>query len=400
MAVSHKQGRAPKVLPWCCVLAFLVSVVLSGCSGGGSSPSPAPTPAPGPEATPPPSATSSTSPPAGGAEAAAPAAAGPQEKPWPETLPDDISQWSTNEHFFKRDGKGTRSSRTPLTRRPSSAREGNSAKIEEASVLLAKLLKAEQTPPPGTPAATSSDRQRRGNSSSPGPGMMPGMMPGSGSPGPGMRPGGMPSVPGGTGPGMMPGMMPGSGSMPGAGQSAALGHAKPLAPEVIATIVEDLTLLGGQTAKQSLKDLITASLKTDDDRAALQAVFQVVAKDTASAESQELLYVMLTAPELLRPEPAAGQSGSSGGPGSSGYGGMPGSPRMSSPGGPGFGPGGYGGNSRGRVTAADLQVMALTVVGQTASEEFRKRLADFVAKKNVPLRFPQTLGRLSDEARP
>ena len=34
--------------------------------------------------------------------------------------------------------------------------EGNRAKIEEASVLLAKLLKAEQTPPPGASAATSS----------------------------------------------------------------------------------------------------------------------------------------------------------------------------------------------------------------------------------------------------
>ncbi|MGO8747981.1 MAG: hypothetical protein ACLQNE_18555 [Thermoguttaceae bacterium] len=308
-------------------------------------------------------------------------------------MPDDISQWSTNEHFFKARWEGHPKLKDAVDQKAKQcAREGNSAKIEEASVLLAKLLKAEQTPPPGTPAATSSTGSAGGNSSSPGPGMMPGMMPGSGSPGPGMRPGGMPSVPGGTGPGMMPGMMPGSGSMPGAGQSAALGHAKPLAPEVIATIVEDLTLLGGQTAKQSLKDLITASLKTDDDRAALQAVFQVVAKDTASAESQELLYVMLTAPELLRPEPAASQSGSSGGPGSSGYGGMPGSPRMSSPGGPGFGPGGYGGNSQGRVTAADLQAMALTVVGQTASEEFRKRLAEFVAKKTSPYASRKLLG--------
>jgi hypothetical protein len=185
---------------------------------------------------------------------------------------------------------------------------------------------------------------------------------------------------------MMPGMMQGG------GQSAAQTQAKPLAPEATAAIVEGLALLGGKTAKQSLKDVVTASLKIDDDRAALQALIRVLAKDTASAESQELLYVMLTAPEMLRPEPAAGQSGASAGPSSPGYGGMSGSPSMPMPGAGGFGPGGFGGNSRARVTAADLQAMVLTVVAQTASEEFRKRLADFVAKTTSPYASRKRLG--------
>ncbi len=160
----------------------------------------------------------------------------------------------------------------------------------------------------------------------------------------------------------------------GNGSPELSGQAKPLDRQVMVALIEGLALLGGNTARQTIKDLISGTLKTDDDRTSAEAAIGTLVKEK-SAENEKMLFSIITAPEVIRPAALGGQPGAS-----PGYAGS-----MS-----GFGRGGTGSVT---LTAADLQAMALSLVMPTASDEFRKRLAEHVVKESTP---PENRRQISD----
>ena len=84
------------------------------------------------------------------------------------------------------------------------------------------------------------------------------------------------------------------------------GQAKPLDRQVMVALIEGLALLGGNTARQTIKDLISGTLKTDDDRTSAEAAIGTLVKEK-SAENEKMLFSIITAPEVIRPAALGGQ---------------------------------------------------------------------------------------------
>lgn len=206
------------------------------------------------------------------------------------------------------------------------------------------------------------------------------------------------------------------------GGAGGAGDVKPLAPDTIKAIVDALAVNGGKIAKQALGEILAGTLKSDSDPTATQAALETLVR-YRSPESEETLLKAITAPDSIRPKPKAETQGSTssstpgsamsapptgpyGPPGSSAP--SPGTPPAGAPpyagssSYPGMGtmgssmyPGGgmFGGAQGGKVTAAELQNMALAVATPVATEEFRVRVANALTANKTAEEFRPAVSR-------
>ena len=154
MATSGGWGLIGMAAPWCCLSMFAV-VVVCGCGGGGNTASPAPTPPTAPPAADTASAPADAS---GGSVAAAAGSPEQAKDDWPATLPDDVSAWDKKQYFYKARWEGSPKLKEAVEHAAKRfAREGDSKNIEHTAELFRRLLKSEQTPPPGVVVAEGSE---------------------------------------------------------------------------------------------------------------------------------------------------------------------------------------------------------------------------------------------------
>jgi len=353
-------------------------------------------------------------------------------------LPADVSEWRKDQYYqARREGDPRLKDAVKYLGKTFSIKRTKDLKrVEQAGTLLTRLLKAEQPKAEGPTGAAA------GSSPMPYPGMPMGSMPpGSGSgamsgssgsmPGAGGDPGDL--SPGSTAPsGMMPGY-----SMPYGGMMGAAGQVRPLDPVTIKAIVDALAVNGGTTAKQTIREVLAGTFKSDSDRAATQAALETLVK-YPTPESEEVLFKAITTPDLIRPK-AKGEAkggvgsllniaGAMGGQGqaaapkaapptpagsspdaiSSGVEADAGMPPGSSP---GAYPGPYGamssvgypgamGMGQDKVGPAELQMLALALVRPTAKEPFRLKVASSLAEKKTAEEFRPLLSRLLLEPDP
>ena len=193
----------------------------------------------------------------------------------------------------------------------------------------------------------------------------------------------------------MPGGYPGYAypGMPGAGAQPQAGVYRPLDAVTIKAIVEALVGIGNKTAQDTLTQLISGKLKTDDDRAAAEAAMGAMVANLRP-EYENMLFFILTAPEKVRP-PEKTESRPGTAPGM-----QPSTYSSTTPGAyPGMYPGSSG-SSGGKMTADDLQKRALVLVEGVASEQFRVRLAQHLVNPAIPEAQRILLGRFIMEERP
>jgi len=210
--------------------------------------------------------------------------------------------------------------------------------------------------------------------------------------------------------------------MPGGGARA--DQLKPLDADTIKLIVAALSVNGGTVAKKALDEVLRGTLKNDNDPVATQSMLESLVRYRAG-EAEEILLAAIVTPESLRPAPKEAKPSATGAPmGPPGMGMPPGGPSMPMPA-PGMpapgmpapgmpapgmssgypmpspsmssgypGMGGYMGmgmgGSQAKVTAAQLQSMALVVAAPMATEKFRIQLANALTEKKTddPYRGP------------
>ena len=164
---------------------------------------------------------------------------------------------------------------------------------------------------------------------------------------------------------------------------------KGLDSQTITAIVYALGANGSDPARQTLEKLLAGTFETDDNRTATEAALESLV-DNPRPENEEILFRVLTAPEKIRAprkkkeqpadekaqqppaEEAVGPS-RRGQTGSSRYGrtGARRSGQTPSPG-------------EERMTAGELQEMALSLIEPIASDAFRLKLAKYLVAREVP----------------
>jgi len=169
-------------------------------------------------------------------------------------------------------------------------------------------------------------------------------------------------------------------------------------PELISAIVEALGVNGSGTARKTLTEVVEGTFETDNNRVATLATLETVVAHL-STEYEDLIFRCLTTPEELRPP---GKSGQAGQPGRPGYGpgsGQPYGPTPAQPYGPGpgqpYGPGHPSMGAQagtGPLTAVELQQHAFSLIQPKASEQFRVRLAGYLATPDTPREDHQLFG--------
>jgi hypothetical protein len=158
---------------------------------------------------------------------------------------------------------------------------------------------------------------------------------------------------------------------PGGGRS---GSRQGFVVQLIRAVVSALGVNDSKTAHTTLKEVVEGTFETDDNRVATMATLETFVVHLCP-EYEDLLYRCLTEPDKLR---ELGGGGQRRGPGSSPYG--PSGDEMY---GAGY-PSGAAGAGRGPLSAEELQQHAFSVVAPKASEQFRARLAEHLAKPDTP----------------
>ena len=335
----------------------------------------------------------------------------PQAAPQ-SNLPSDVKKWRRDDYYqARREGDPRLKDAVKYLGKKFSLKSTNNAKTaDQAGTLLVRLLKGNLPKPAAAEGAAAA------GTSSASPGMpssaMPSSpdMPSSAMPSPGMSPSSTPPPSMGP-PSPSPDMgYSGYPGMPGSGMGE--GQVKPLAPDTLKAIVEALAVNGGKVAKEALSGVLAGTVTSDSDSVATHAALECLLK-YRTAESEATLLTAITAPDSIRPkpktdakQPATGSTQPAGAymppdptmnppamgpqPGmtptdsSSSYPGMP-SPMY-----PGMGmPGGM----QGKLSAADLQTLALAVASPTATEGFRVQVASALAGKKPAAEFRGALQR-------
>jgi len=329
-------------------------------------------------------------------------ATGQTQAPAQSSLPADVKAWR-RDHYYEARRVGDprlKEAVTFLGKKFSLKATGNEKSADQAATLLLKVLKGDL--PPQEAAAPASS----GASYAP-PGMpsssSPSTEPSSGSvPPPGVPSGPTPPPDMSTPPPGMP-MESGYPGMPGGG--VGVGQVKPLDADTIKAVVGALWVNGGKVAKESLAGILAGTVASDSDVAATKAVLESLLESGTPA-SEAALLTAITQPDSIRPKPKTGTSPSTGiappsgepvsSPDSSSMSPpsmtppppMPSDPAMMSSGYPGM-----GGMQGGKLSAADLQTLALAVAKPIAKQEFRVKLATALTEKRTAEEFRGALLR-------
>ena len=374
---------------WLLVLVVAAGLATTGCGGGGDEPDPgseeAPEVAGPPEMGPP-------------AEAAKKPAAKEKPKEEEKPLPEQVSDWVTEDYYQAR---RKRDERLPEAVAYLGEHFAGTDQADSAATLLTNLLKKSEEPEPKKKARAGGPMGYPGAGgpmmSAPGSGGPMMSAPGSGGP--------MMSYPSGdesgymeaegegedmddsglmysggaegeytgeySGDGMMRSGYGPSGYGPGAGPSSA--QRRSFAGQLIKAVVGALGVNDSKTARKTLAEVVEGAFETDDNRLATITTLQTFVAHLCP-EYEALLYRCLTEPDKMRTLGKRGQ------------GGVPGrGPMMSDSGmyGPGY-PGSGSGSGRGPLTAEELQRQAFSLIGPQAPPEFRAKLAGHLAKPDTP----------------
>ncbi|MBN2021317.1 MAG: hypothetical protein JW809_00850 [Pirellulales bacterium] len=311
---------------------------------GQVAPPPEPTaPAPGPEASP---------------------TDAPPTAQQPAPVPDDVTKWKKDDFI-----RAKKTSNQRLLEAIQYLAVTHVGKPEAAEILreLLKPVEPEQAPPAGesvpappaaapAPALTGSGTSRM---SMGGPAQEIPEMPSMG-----------PSAPGMMGPS-------GFGS-PQAGQ---------LGPQGVQAVISALLANKTDPARQTLRDVVTGGLKTEDDRTAATSAIAALCVEQSPANDAVLL-VALTEPEKYRKSSGAGGSGGS----------------HDVPLGAGMAvgppPGGLGASGPPELSAEDLQRETQRLVEQTAGDALRERIARYLVQPSTSMATRARLRSMMEQAIP
>lgn len=360
-------------------------------------------------------------------------ATGQTQAPAQSSLPADVKAWRRDHYYEARRAGDPRLKEavTFLGKKFSLKATGNEKSADQAATLLLKVLKGDL--PPQEPAATAAPAAG-GMSGYPG-----GMEPPTSGPPPSIAPPGMPGSgtepprtkrkvkkivqeysrqgtptgetkeievevdePESTPPGM-PGGYGGTANPTGGSR---------LTDDTIKAIVEAFWVNGGKVARESLAGILAGTVASDSDAAATKAVLEALLESGTPA-SEATLLTAITQPDSIRPKPKTETSPSTGvatppagtvsPPDSSSMSPpsmtppppMSSDPSMMSSGYPGM-----GGMQGGKLSAADLQTLALAVAKPIAKQEFRVKLATALTEKKTAEEFRGALQRFLLDSNP